>query len=83
MWSLTEFAKYPLPIFGRTGAFLLTFVVPLALTGYVPAALLLDEHTRTAGTIALAEALVAAGAFFGLCLLAWSWALRAYEGTGN
>ncbi len=83
LWSLTEFAKYPLPIFGRTGAFLLTFVVPLALTGYVPAALLLDGHTHTADSVPLVGAVVAAGVFFGLCLLAWSWALRTYEGTGN
>ncbi|MCS6926863.1 MAG: ABC-2 family transporter protein [Meiothermus sp.] len=83
LWSITEFAKYPLPIFGRTGAFLLTFIVPLAVTGYLPATLLFNEPTHPLGAFALVEALIAAGAFFALCLLAWSWAIQAYEGTGN
>lgn len=42
---LTDFGAYPMTIFGTAGAWLLTFLLPLAFMAYLPAALVLD-HTE-------------------------------------
>ncbi len=43
-YGLKNFCDYPIQIYSRGIPFLLTFIVPYALTGYYPVANLLDKH---------------------------------------
>ncbi|MCG5214626.1 ABC-2 family transporter protein [Streptosporangium soli] len=40
---LTDFGTYPMPVFGRAGAYALTFVLPLAFVAYLPCTVLLGR----------------------------------------
>jgi ABC-2 type transport system permease protein len=74
-----EFAKYPLTIYHRGIAFLLTWIFPYALASFYPASYLLG---RDVGWVAFISPLVAA-----LLLLVgyrfWRFGLRHYSGAGS
>lgn len=78
------FATYPVQIFDAGLRIVFTYMVPIALTVYVPALWLLDRQGPAYDTrVLLGLAPVAALAFFGVALLAWRRGVRRYQGSGS
>jgi ABC-2 type transport system permease protein len=77
---ISQFGQFPAPIFGPALDFLLTWLLPFALTGFYPMAFLLrgDEY-RGYGLLAI----VVGWVFLALALSAWRIALRHYQSTGS
>jgi ABC-2 type transport system permease protein len=78
--SLSDLARFPLPIYGRGLRAMLTFGVPFAFVSYYPAAWVLAK--AHVGWIGLLTPLVA---LVGLSAAAWAFrrGLQSYEGAGN
>jgi ABC-2 type transport system permease protein len=74
------FAEYPLTIYPPSVRFVLTWIVPLALATYFPAARLTGR--ADGGPLVLA-ALPAGALLLGLALLVWRAGLRRYQSTGS
>ncbi|WP_198297532.1 ABC transporter permease [Deinococcus sp. DB0503] len=82
LWNIVEFSKYPTSIFGRSGNILLTYIFPLAITGYLPASFILsNSHGITIINIVLS--CIMAILLFLLAVKLWMWSLKTYEGTGS
>lgn len=79
VWNLNPYGRYPVEIYDRWLGFLLTWVLPLAFTAFIPATYLLNRDTWRG--LALATPLMGA-AFFALGLAAWNAGLRRYRGAG-
>jgi ABC-2 type transport system permease protein len=79
--STRAFAELPLGIYPTGVRFLLTWVLPLALVTYFPAARLLGRPDG-AGVLPFA-AVPAGGLLLGLALLVWRAGLRRYQSTGS
>lgn len=75
-----EFAHYPLTIFPRAGRFILSWVIPIAFTGYRPARMLLGEIPTLPSLAAMAGM---AAVVLAVALIAWTQGLRRYESTGS
>lgn len=74
------FAQYPLAIYARPIPFVLTWILPYAMTAQYPAGLLLGkEGYRPYGLIAPLMGWL----FLALALLVWSFAIRHYKSTGT
>jgi ABC-2 type transport system permease protein len=74
------FAQYPLAIYARPIPFILTWILPYAMTAQYPAGLLLGkEGYRPYGLIAPFMGWL----FLGLALLVWRFAVRHYKSTGT
>ncbi len=71
--------KNPISIFGATGMILFTFIFPIGLAAFYPASALLGKLSLPA----IAELAVVAFAFFGISLLAWSFAIKKYTSAGG
>lgn len=78
--EMDEFSAYPLPVFPGSIRIMLTWLVPLAFTGFYPACLLLGRiEFRTGGWLTL----LAAPLCFLLARLIFARGLSRYESTGN
>jgi ABC-2 type transport system permease protein len=79
-----EIGSYPAHVYGPRLRAVFLFVVPVALTSYVPALFILDKPDPL-GLPALVRlgAPAAALPFFALGLLAWRSGLRRYQSTGS
>lgn len=79
-YSTSEFAKYPLEIYHKAIRTTMTFIIPFALTAYVPAAYFLD---RISGQ----EALIKMGFMASVLLFFGLWLFKRgssiYESVGN
>jgi len=80
VWNLNAYGRYPIEIYRGGLRFLLTWVLPLAFVGFIPAASFL--RPRDWAPLA-ALTLPVSLAFFGLGLLGWRAGLRRYRGTGS
>lgn len=79
-----EFAHYPLEVFGRWLRRLLTFVVPVAFVGYLPALYILDKPVPSNVWAPLRFASPAVAAVAALVARAvWRRAVRRYRSTGS
>ncbi len=78
------FGSYPLKIYGTSGQFLLTFVLPLAFVAYLPATVLLGrtEELEVAAAVAYMAPLVGVACFC-LAYLFWCRQLRHYQSAGH
>jgi len=79
-YRVADFAMYPLGIYGKGLRFILTFVLPFAITAYFPAAALLGREPLLLGSGAT---FIAGAACLGLGYLVWRLGLRAYESAGS
>jgi ABC-2 type transport system permease protein len=80
----STYGNYPLLIFGRTLEWLFTFLVPIAVIGYLPSALLLDRTSELA--VSPVVALVAPLIGVVWLIVAWrifSGELRHYQSAGH
>lgn len=79
VYSLHDFAKYPLSIFHGSIRVLLTWAIPYGFCSYYPASFLLG---RDVGALAWLGPVVAA-ALMAAALAFWRLGLRHYQGTGS
>lgn len=80
----SKFGGYPLPIFGSTMQFLLTFVLPLAFVAYLPATVLLDRTDELRISPLFAYLVPVVGAIcFTAAYLFWQWETRNYQSSGH
>ncbi len=81
VFSFSEFAKYPLTLYGRLVQVFLTWVLPFAFVSYYPGSVLLGKPVEPAwlgwlSPLAGPIAALAAG-------VVWQASLRRYQGTGS
>jgi ABC-2 type transport system permease protein len=79
-----EMGRYPVPIYRRWLRSLFLWVVPVGLTGYAPALVVLGrpDPLGLPGWVPYAAPLVGA-LFLAACLRYWSFAIDRYRGTGS
>ncbi len=81
VYNLTEFAKFPIDLYGHTVQFLITWIVPLTFVSYYPALMLLGKAGVNPW---LAYAAPLAGPVVALLTgLFWQRCLAHYQGAGN
>lgn len=76
--SISRFASYPITIFQKTLRIILTCFLPVAMIGFLPAAVLMNLPTPW-----LAASVLCCFAFLGLSLLFWSVMIRRYTSSGG
>lgn len=76
--SVIAFGLYPRTIFTRGWIQMVTIVIPVAMIGFFPAAVLLGKPVDWLGV-----AVVATAAFLGFSLRFWYWMLRKYSSAGG
>lgn len=82
MWSvfsLSDFALYPLSIYKKFISMILTWVIPYAFASFYPASFFLDKGYTTISWLSPVVAIV-------LCLIAkqvWNFGIRSYSSTGS
>jgi ABC-2 type transport system permease protein len=82
MWSvfsLSDFALYPLSIYKKFISIILTWVIPYAFASFYPAAFFLEKGYTTISWLSPIVAIV-------LCLIAkqvWNFGIRSYSSTGS
>lgn len=80
VFSLSDFARYPMTIYSKVLMFVLTYIIPFGFTAFYPAMYFFDG--RGYGVMAIATPLVAIIA----CLIAyrfWLFGLKAFASTGS
>ncbi len=80
VFNLTNFGRYPLPIFGRPIRVLLSWIVPFAFVAFFPATHFLRHEGFE--MFCYATPLMAA-AVTGVAALAWQFGVSRYQSTGN
>jgi ABC-2 type transport system permease protein len=79
VFTMNEFAKYPLNIYHGSIRFLLTWIIPYGFVSFYPASYLLG---RDVGPLVWLSPLVAA-VFISAAYRFWLFGLRHYSGTGS
>ncbi len=77
--ALSDYARFPLPLFGRGFEMILTFIMPYGFVAYYPCLVFLGK----AGPITLAGVPVAVAAVWILAITVWRHGLRRYGSTGS
>jgi len=79
-YSLSDFSKYPISIYGKTVRLIITLVIPFAFTAYFPAAYFVHKegiYVAIGGTV-LASILT-----FSVAYYTWCKGISVYESAGN
>lgn len=76
--SITAFGLYPVSIFSKTLQNLITWVIPVAMIGFFPAAVLLGQPT-----VSLFGALGVSALFLGFSWWFWHYMLKNYTSAGG
>jgi ABC-2 type transport system permease protein len=79
-FNMTQFGRYPLPVFNRPLRFLLRFVLPFAFLAFYPSAHFLRRREFLLGCYATPLVALVLAAALGLV---WTWGVRRYESTGS
>lgn len=80
VYTISDFAKYPIGIYPKWIRILISYIVPFAFTAFIPASYFLTQKAAlycVGGTVGIAAALLAVGMFV------WKKGLRAYESSGS
>lgn len=81
LMDITKFTNYPIEMFPRFIRGIITFILPLALTAYFPATILLGKQ-HNAVAIALVIGITGTAIFFAAYKL-WWFGVKRYQGTGS
>jgi ABC-2 type transport system permease protein len=77
--SITQFGRYPASIYSKSFRALITYAVPVALLGTIPASVLLKPDSMTGLLLAVVFALV----FLTIGFSVWKLMLKSYSSTGG
>jgi ABC-2 type transport system permease protein len=80
VWNLQNYGRYPVRIYNRVIAAILTWVLPFAFVGFYPAAYFLNKAEW--GKMALLTPVVGLG-FFTVSILFWNFGIKRYRGAGS
>lgn len=79
-YNFNEFCYYPISIYNNAIQFILTFIIPFAVTSYFPSAYLLGKETFYTGfTFPIIVSVVT----FGIAYTFWKIGLKHYESAGS
>lgn len=82
IYNVQSYGRYPINIYNKIIRFVLTWVVPFAFVGIIPASYFLDEKTDNISSLALLTPVIGI-IFFGLSLVLWNYGVRKYRGAGS
>ncbi len=77
--KITDFARYPMNVYGAGVRFVITFLIPIAVSSFFPAEVLLRGFSAKT----LAVAFIPAAVFLLCALLLWSVAMKKYTSAGG
>lgn len=80
VYSVSEFAKYPVEIYPKTLKGIVTYIIPFAFTGFYPAAYFLRKESLFMGVILTC---IIAIIFISIGYKLWLIGLKRYESVGN
>jgi ABC-2 type transport system permease protein len=79
-YTLSDFSKYPISIYGKTIRLIITFVIPFAFTAYFPAAYFVNKESMY---IAIGGTVLASILTFSIAYYTWCKGIRVYESAGS
>ncbi len=79
-YQMSNFAKYPMSIYGKFINVILTFIIPFAFTAFIPASWFLGKSTFLYGVVLT---MLCAVIFFTGAYKIWDTGLKQYESAGN
>ncbi len=79
LWRSMDFVRYPLDIYSLPLRNLFTFFLPLGLASFYPAKALFGEVSW----LFVGEMVLVVGAFFGISLILWHFAMKKYSSAGG
>jgi ABC-2 type transport system permease protein len=82
MYNIQNYGRYPVNIYNRIIRFVLTWVLPFAFVGIIPASYFLDEKHEDMASLALYTPLVGL-IVFAIGLTVWNQGVKRYRGAGS
>ncbi|MFF2093270.1 ABC transporter permease [Paenibacillus sp. NPDC058174] len=82
IYNIQNYGRYPVNIYNKTIRFILTWVLPFAFVGVIPASYFLDKKSDDISQLALLTPVVGI-VFFILGLSLWNYGVKRYRGAGS
>ncbi|CAH1218840.1 hypothetical protein PAECIP111893_04492 [Paenibacillus plantiphilus] len=82
MWNIQNYGRYPINIYNKMIRFLLTWLLPFAFVGVIPASYFLDRHEDGLSTLALFTPVVGIVVLV-IGLTIWNHGVKRYRGAGS
>lgn len=82
MYNIQNYGRYPVNIYSKMIRFMLTWLLPFAFVGIIPASYFLEEKADDLSKLALLTPVVGAVVFL-LGLLLWNNGVKRYRGAGS
>jgi ABC-2 type transport system permease protein len=82
MYNLQNYGRYPVNIYNKTIRFLLTWVLPFAFVGVIPASYFLGRHEDGLSSLALLTPVVGI-VMLAIGLTVWNLGVKRYRGAGS
>lgn len=82
MYNIQNYGRYPVNIYNKTIRFLLTWILPFAFVGVIPASYFLDRNEDGLSTLALLTPLVGV-VVLSIGLFVWNRGITRYRGAGS
>lgn len=82
MFNIQNYGRYPVNIYNRTIRFLLTWLLPFAFVGVIPASYFLDRHEDGLSTLAMLTPVVGV-VVLAIGLTIWNRGVKRYRGAGS
>jgi len=82
MYNIQNYGRYPVNIYNKIIRFVLTWLLPFAFVGVIPASYFLEKKTDDLSQLALMTPVMGI-IVFGLGLLLWNHGVKKYRGAGS
>lgn len=82
MFNIQNYGRYPVNIYNKVIRFVLTWLIPFAFVGVIPASYFLDDKGDGLSSLALVTPIVGV-VFFTLGMLVWNHGVKRYRGAGS
>jgi len=82
MYNLQNYGRYPVSIYNKTIRFLLTWLLPFAFVGVIPASYFLDRKDDGLSALSLLTPVMGV-IFLAIGLTVWNYGIKRYRGAGS
>ena len=82
MFNIQNYGRYPVNIYNKTIRFVLTWLLPFAFVGVIPAAYFLEKKADDLSQLAMLTPVVGI-VVFAIGLLSWNLGVKRYRGAGS
>ncbi len=82
MYNIQSYGRYPVNIYNKLIRFILTWLLPFAFTGVIPASYFLEKKADDISGLAMLTPVVGC-IVFGVALWIWNTGVRRYRGAGS